>query len=146
MIWYQEVAMNTTNQERILLVDTNPLFLERLAQELRARHFDVVATGSGERAFHVLRDWTHPVDWLFSRASLPGLIDGWILADEYHDGHPTRAAVIGAAQARTSIQGHIVLKDPSPAAVLDTMQGITAQHYVSEIPSQTERDEMRLAA
>jgi CheY-like chemotaxis protein len=138
--------MTTTNQERILLVDTNPLFLERVAQELRSRNFDVVATGSGEQAFHVLRDWHYPVDWLFSRASLPGLIDGWILADEYHDSHPARAAVIGAAQARVSAQGHIVLEDPSPAAVLDAMRGITAQHHASEIPSHAERDEMRLAA
>jgi CheY-like chemotaxis protein len=146
MIWYQEVAMKTTNQERILLVDTNPMYLERLAQELRARHFDVVATGSGEQAFHVLRDWQHPVDWLFSRASLPGLIDGWILADEYHDSHPTRAAVLAASQARGSAQGHIVLEDPSPAAVLNALRGITAQHHASEVPSQTEREEMPLAA
>jgi CheY-like chemotaxis protein len=146
MIWYQEVAMTTTNQERILLVDTNPLFLERLAQELRARHFDVVATGSAEQAFHVLRDWHHPVDWLFSRASLPGLIDGWILADEYHDSHPNRAALIGAVQVRVSAQGHIVLQDPSPAAVLDTLWGITAQHHASKISSHVERDEERLAA
>src|SRR3954453_20536014 len=100
MIWYQEVAMKTTNQERILLVDTNPLYLERLAQELSARHFNVVATGSGEQAFHSLSDWQAPVDWLFSRASLPGLIDGWILADEYHDNHPALAAVLAASQAR----------------------------------------------
>jgi CheY-like chemotaxis protein len=146
MIWYQEVAMNTTNQERILLVDTNPLFLERLAQELRARHFDVVATGSGEQAFHVLRDWTHPVEWLFSRATMPGLIDGWILADEYHDSHPTRAAVIAAPQTKVCAQGHIVLQDPSPAAVLDTLWGITAQHHASDIPTHAERDEMPLAA
>jgi len=146
MIWYQEAAMTTSEQERILLVDTNPLFLERIAQELRARNFDVVVTGSGEQAFHVLRDWTRPVDWLFSRARLPGLIDGWILADEYHDNHPARAAVIAATQARVSAQGHIVLKDPSPAAVLDSMWGIRAQHHGSEIPSHAERDEMRLAA
>ena len=138
--------MNTTDQERILLVDPNPLFLEKLTRELRARNFDVVATESGAQAFHVLRDWHRPVDWLFSRASLPGLIDGWILADEYHDSHPARAAVIGAAQARTSAQGHIVLEDPSPAAVLDTLRGITAQHQASEILSHAERDEMRLAA
>src|SRR4051794_6946600 len=130
--------MTTTDQERILLVDTNSLYLERLAQELRARHFDVVTTRSAEQAFHVLRDWQRPVDWLFSRASLPGLIDGWILADEYHDSHPNRAAVIAAPQAKVSAQGHIVLQDPSPAAVLDTLRGIVAQHQASEIPSQTE--------
>jgi CheY-like chemotaxis protein len=138
--------MNTSEQERILIVDTNPLFLERLALDLRARNFDVVAAGSGVQAFHVLRDWDHPVDWLFSRATLPGLIDGWILADEYHDSHPSRSAVIAAPQAKVSAQGHIVLKDPSPAGVLDSMRCIMAQHQASETPSHTERDAKRLAA
>ena len=138
--------MNTSEQERILIVDTNPLFLERLALDLRARNFDVVAAGSGVQAFHVLRDWDHPVDWLFSRATLPGLIDGWILADEYHDSHPGRSAVIAAPQAKVSAQGHIVLKDPSPAAVLDSMRCIMAQHQASETLSHIERDEERLAA
>jgi CheY-like chemotaxis protein len=138
--------MNTTEQERILIVDTNPLFLDRVARELRARNFDVVAAESGVRAFHILRDWTRPIDWLFSRATLSGLIDGWILADEYHDSHPTRAAVIAASQERVSAQGHIILKDPSPAAVLDSMRWIMAQHQPSETPSHTERDEERLAA
>jgi len=138
--------MNTTGQERILIVDTNPLFLERLAQELRARNFDVVAISSGAQAFHVLRDRTHPVDWLFSRATMPGLIDGWILADEYRDSHPTRAAVIAAPQAKVSAQGHVVLQDPSPAVVLDTLRGITAMHLVPETPSHTKRDEIPLVA
>jgi CheY-like chemotaxis protein len=138
--------MNTTEQERILIVDPNPLFLERLARELRARNFDVVATASSMQAFHILRDWGRPIDWLFSRATLPGLIDGWILADEYHDSHPNRAAVIAAPQAKVSAQGHIVLKDPSPAAVLDTLRGITAQHHASEILSHAEREERRVAA
>jgi CheY-like chemotaxis protein len=138
--------MNTTDQDRILIVDPNPLFLEKLARELRARNFDVVATASSMQAFHILRDWTRPVDWLFSRATLPGLIDGWILADEYHDSHPTRAAVIGASQARVCAQGHIVLQDPSPAAVLEALGCIMAQNQAPEMPSQTEREEMPRAA
>ncbi|WP_404295371.1 hypothetical protein ACD578_28075 (plasmid) [Microvirga sp. RSM25] len=138
--------MNTPEQERILVVDANPLFLERLARELRARNFDVVAAESGVQAFHILKDRRRPIDWLFSRAALPGLIDGWILADEYHDSHPHRAAVIAASQARVSAQGHIILKDPSPTAVLDSMQCIMAQNQSSRIPSHTERDEERIAA
>jgi hypothetical protein len=138
--------MSTTNQDHSLLVDTNALYLERLAQELPAQHFDVVATGSGEQAFHVLRDWPNSVDWLFSRATKPGLIDGWALADDYHDNHPALAAVLAASQARGSAQGYIVLEDPSPAAVLYALRGITAQHHAPEMPSQAEREEMPLAA
>ncbi|WP_404294973.1 response regulator (plasmid) [Microvirga sp. RSM25] len=138
--------MSTTEQQRILIVDTNPLFLERLARGLRDRNFDVVAAASGAQAFHVLRDWHRPIHWLFTRATLPGLIDGWILADEYRDNHPHRAAVIAASQTGVSAQGHIILQDPSPAAVIDTMRCIMAQHQALEIPSHAECDKEPLAA
>lgn len=138
--------MNTKEQERILIVDTNPLFLEKLALELRARNFDVVAAASGAQAFDALRNWDYPIDWLFSRATLPGLIDGWILADEYHDTHPDRPAVIAASCAKVSAQGHISLKDPSPTVVLDTMRRIMAKIQVSKIQSSIGYDGDRLAA
>jgi CheY-like chemotaxis protein len=138
--------MHSTEQERILFVDPNPLFLKRLTWDLRARSLDVFATESGAQAFHVLRDYTRHIDWLFTRTGLPGLIDGRILADEYHDGHPTRAAVIADLQARVSVQRHIVLKDPSRAAVLDTMRCIMAQHQASETLNHFERDEEQLGA
>jgi hypothetical protein len=48
---------------------------------------------------------------------LPRLIDGWILADAYHEVHAQRPVVISAAQARRSGRD-IVLEQPSPAAVM----------------------------
>jgi CheY-like chemotaxis protein len=138
--------MNTTEQERILIVDINPLFLERLALELRARNFDVVVTESATQALQILRDWHRPIDWLFSRAILPGLIDGWILADEYHDSYPNRAAVIAAPEVRVSAQGHIVLKDPPPTAVLETMRCIMSRNQSSRISCDIKDVGERLAA
>jgi CheY-like chemotaxis protein len=138
--------MNTTEQERILIVDINPLFLERLALELRARNFDVVVTESATQALQILRDWHRPIHWLFSRAILPGLIDGWILADEYHDSYPNRAAVIAAPEVRVSAQGHIVLKDPPPTAVLETMRCIMSRNQSSRISCDIKDVGERLAA
>jgi hypothetical protein len=79
----------------------------------------VISVDTGERAFLALRDWSRPVDWLYTRANLPGLIDGWILADEYHDRHPTRALVVAAIEARSSRQGDLILKQPALSSVLD---------------------------
>jgi hypothetical protein len=93
-----------------------------------------------------LRDWQHPIDWLYTRADLPGLIDGWILADEYHDGHPNRAAVIATSSERISVQGHLVLSEPSLAAALDALQTVASANAVAPRPAATNPDLQRLAA
>jgi DNA-binding NtrC family response regulator len=109
--------MRATEQKCILIVDSNRASCERLAQEFRAADYDVVTADTGERAFLILRDWHYQVGWLYTRASLPGLIDGWILADQYHDAHPTRAAVISAHKARSSARGDIILNEPTLTSV-----------------------------
>jgi DNA-binding NtrC family response regulator len=114
--------MSTNEHERILVVDDNHIFREALAQRLRDSGYHVATAETGERAFLALRDWSRPVDWLCTRASLPRLIDGWILADEYHDSHAGRAVIIAAPEARISRQGDIILQQPSLTTVLDTLR------------------------
>ena len=64
-----------------------------------------------------LRGWSLPIDWLYTRAALPGLVDGWILAHEYHETHRNRAVIISGTEARTSPQDDIALNQPiSPTA------------------------------
>jgi DNA-binding response OmpR family regulator len=113
--------MSKVNPQRILIADNNPTFRERLARCLRARGHDVITAETGERAFLALRDWSRPIDWLYTRAALPGLIDGWILADEYHETHGSRAVVISGAEARISSRGDIALKQPMPATAFETI-------------------------
>ena len=135
-----------SNAKRILIVDTNTTFRERLAQLLREKGYEAVTTASGESAFHVLRDWNHPVDGFFSRATLPGLMDGWILADEYRDSHPHRSAVIAVSDDRVSAQGHVVLKEPSPADAFDAIRGAATMRMPSMSPAAATNDQMSLAA
>lgn len=129
--------------ERILIVDTNTALRESLAQRLRVNGFDVVTAANGEQAFYLLRDWRHPIDWLYTRATLPGLIDGWILADEYHDSYPDRAAVIATSNERTSSQGHLVLKEPSLVNALEAIRDI-AEAQKPAVPA--DANSRRLAA
>jgi len=133
-------------QERVLLVDDNPIFCNVLAESLRAANFEVITAATGERAFMVLRDWGHPVDWLYSRAVLPGLIDGWILADEYHDTYPDRAVVISAPEAKTSSRQDIVLKQPTPAAVLEALRRLVDSRRQGEAEALTVSEEHQRAA
>jgi CheY-like chemotaxis protein len=123
--------MSKSRNKTILVVENNSEFREALARGLRAHGFEVVTEVSGEEAFLTLRDWSRPVDWMYARAALPGLIDGWLLADAYHDSHPDRAVVLSGPETRTSRSGDIVLKQPSPQTVIDHFQSL------AEAPSGT---------
>ena len=134
------------NHRRILIADPNVSFRESLAQHLRASGFEVVTAATGESAFSLLRDWHRPISWLYTRADLPGLIDGWILADEYHDSHPRRPAVIAAPREHVSAQGHVVLKEPSLQAALDSIRAVAARQKPAMSVAATDADPVRLAA
>jgi len=138
--------MRTYDRNSVLVVDDNHIFRESLAQKLRDAGYQVATAETGEKAFVALRDWSHPVGWLYTRANLPGLIDGWILADAYRDSHSDRAVIIAAPEARSSRQGDIVLKQPVLSAVLDLLrQGIDAERS-KLAPDQADMADRRRAA
>ena len=138
--------MSTNEYERILIVDDNSMFREVLVKWLRAAGHDVVTAESGEQAFLMLRDWQRPIGWLYTRAILPGLIDGWILADEYHDSHSGRAVVVAAPQARLSRTGDMILPQPTPAAVMEALRHLMNRHGNGPIAAETNSRQQRRAA
>jgi CheY-like chemotaxis protein len=125
--------MSTTGHGSILVVDDHAIVRETLKQRLRAPGRDVLTATTGERASRSLCDWSRPPGWLYTRAAVPGLIDGWILADAYHDLHPNRPAVVSALAARPSAQGHIVLGQPAVCAVLDVLRRALASNGVAHV-------------
>src|SRR5215207_5514488 len=80
-------------QNRVLVVDANPMSRQLTAEYLQAAGYNVVSAVTGERALVLLREWPHHIDWLYTAIELPGLVDGWILADEYHQTHPSRPVI-----------------------------------------------------
>jgi len=138
--------MSTCEQDRILVVDDNSIVRETLARWLRESGHEVLTASTGERAFVTLRVWSRPVGWLYTRAELPGLVDGWILADEYHDSRPGRAVVLSASDIRPSTASHIILKQPTPTAIFETIcQAITARAR-AVVAARAGSDDMRRAA
>jgi DNA-binding NtrC family response regulator len=113
-----------TRQERVLLVDANPIFRNALANCLQPEGFEIVLAETGERALLILRDRSRPIDWLYSRAALPGLVDGWILADEYHVTHPNRAVIVSGQAARPSTRCDIILNRPTPETVSEAIHDL----------------------
>lgn len=138
--------MSTNEHERILIVDDNPMFVEVLMKRLRAADHDVVTAESGEQAFFMLRDRQRLIGWLYTRATLPGLIDGWILADEYHDTRPGRPVIIAAPQARPSRTGDTILAQPTPAAVMEALRHLMNRHRNELITAEINSRQQRRAA
>jgi DNA-binding NtrC family response regulator len=114
--------MSTSRQQRILIADDNSIVRETVAQWLRAQGHEAITANTGENAFLALRDWSHPIGWLYTRAVLPGLVDGWILADEYHDIHRDRAVILAGAEQRVSSRGDLVLKRPTPVGIFNAIR------------------------
>jgi CheY-like chemotaxis protein len=101
----------------------------------------VLTASSGERALLILREEREGIDWLVSKASLPGLVCGSLLADEYQSFHPRRPAILltdpfsgreGPSKGIVSIRA-----ESNPSKVLDILQGlgaVAADAFTSEEP------------
>lgn len=138
--------MSPIIEECILIVDSNPGFCERLAQACRAANYTGLAADTGERAFTILRHRQHQIGWLYSRAALPGLIDGWILADQYHQAYPSRPVIIAAHTTRFSARGDIVLKEPTVTVVSETIRHVIEGTEAARAPAPLGFSEHRRAA
>jgi CheY-like chemotaxis protein len=127
------------SRARVLVVEDDAIARELLAQLLQMSGFEVMASPNGERALLTLCQHGNDIDWLVSKVSLPGLVCGWILKDEYQSHHPDRPVLLISALDPAEIpSAHAVFVPPaSPVRVLEVLQALrspeTAQ--VLQFPS-----------
>lgn len=88
---------STPDQNRpcVLVVEPDAVTRDLLQIALGRAGFETTSAQTGERALLVLREHRAEVDWLVTRQALPGLVDGPMLADEFHTRHPFRPVLIG---------------------------------------------------
>jgi len=75
---------NAVNRERVLVVDDDSETRESVGQALEQADFAPTLAATGEQGLVLLREWPRRIGWLYTKAELPGLVGGWILADEFH--------------------------------------------------------------
>ena len=83
----------------ILVVEDEAIVRDCLVAELQDVGYQVVAADTGEKALTVLQDKARNIDWLFTDIRLPGVIDGWRVADEFRLTHPFRPVVYATGYA-----------------------------------------------
>ena len=137
-------------QTRVLVVDPNPMSRQLTTEYLQTAGYDVVSAAAGERALVLLREWPRRVGWLYTAVELPGLVDGWILADEYHQTHPSRPVIYadGKSFERRAKPHAVFLQGPvTPMAVLRTLRQADALSARTSTPlSQDNERELGMAA
>ncbi|MBX9930443.1 MAG: response regulator [Methylobacterium sp.] len=99
----------------VLLVEDNYVLLEMLTNLCERAGLKVFAASSGEDALTLLRRSGGRIDWLFTDINLPGLIDGWTVAEAYRAFNPRRPVIYASVSprpARVSATGGVFFRKP----------------------------------
>lgn len=116
----------------VLIVEDNYLLLELLTRLCERDGMRVLAASSGEAALTMLRAGGEAIDWLFTDIGLPGLIDGWAVADVYRERHPHRPIIYASTAPpteRRTAPGSIYVRKPfEPREILALATMMAAAH------------------
>jgi CheY-like chemotaxis protein len=92
-------TIKPVNRKRVLVVGDDPETRERVGEALERAGFGLTLAATGERGLVLLREWPRRIDWLYTEAELPGLVDGWIL--RMSSTEPTRLGPCSMVSSRT---------------------------------------------
>lgn len=99
----------------VLIVEDSYLLLEIVASLFESQGVRVLEASTGEAALTLLRSRGHEIDWLFTDIHLPGLIDGWTVAQEFRALRPDRPVVYSSADTtalRPGVTRSLFLRKP----------------------------------
>lgn len=111
----QSVVTYMANGHQVLVVEDNYLLLDMLTGVCEREGAQVIAASSGEAALSTIRQKGERIDWLLTDINLPGLIDGWTVADAFRTVNPGRPVIYSSTAGRIdrrSVPGSIFLRKP----------------------------------
>jgi CheY-like chemotaxis protein len=121
----------------VLVVENDPITRELLENILRAAGCRVLAVPTGNAGLLSLCQQQAQIGWLVTRVRLPGLVDGWLLADEYHRHNPDRPVVLWSEEIPKnecpSVDA-VFVPPHAPMRVLETLKGLALSETVDDAP------------
>ena len=115
----------TDRPRRVLVVEPDAVTRELLTNVLRLAGFEAVPTGTGEQALRQTRRERGAFDALLTAADLPGLVDGWIVADEFRATQPGRPVVVATDEEVVEDELSAVVPRPvAPFTALALIKGL----------------------
>ena len=135
---------------RVLIVQNDAITRELLVHLLRMGGYDILSVDTGERAFITMREWRGRIDCLFTDINLPGLVDGWIVGDEFRLCNPLRPIVFAsecdADFERRTPDTAFVRRPTSPLDVLECVKRMTEPVVEADPPVWSEPPAVLMAS
>jgi CheY-like chemotaxis protein len=125
------VTTRVSDKLRILVVEDEPIAREILGDLLKMAGYDVLASHSGEQALLTLVQERGRIDCLFTAVELPGLVDGWMLAEEFRVTNAAMPVVFAtrskAAQARSAEGTAFIARPVLPPKAVEAVNEVTGR-------------------
>ena len=121
---------DATGKMRILVVEDEPIAREILGDLLKMAGYDVLSAHSGEQALLTLVEERGRLDCLFTAVELPGLVDGWMLADEFRvteQALPVVFSVSKRSKTRRPEGAVFVARPVLPPQVVEAVNKVTGR-------------------
>jgi CheY-like chemotaxis protein len=115
---------------RVFVVEGEPIAREILCDLLKMAGYDTLSAGTGEQALLILVQERGRIDCLFTAIELPGLVDGWMLADEFRTAGATRPIVFATRskpKARRSKDVAFVARPVLPPQAVEAFNKVTGR-------------------
>ena len=117
------MRVQPVGSNRILVVEPDATTRELLADVLRTAGCEAVPVDTGERALARARAERGAFAGLFAEVDLPGLVDGWIVADEFRSANPSSPIVLASDEpsAEVAAEGTSAAVVRRPTARVDVL-------------------------
>jgi CheY-like chemotaxis protein len=126
----------------VLVVENDPITRELLEGVLRTAGCQVLAVPTGNTGLLTLCQQQANIDWLVTQVRLPGLVDGWLLADEYHRHNPDRPVILlsrAISKAERPAVDAVFVPPHAPMTVLATLKGLALSEAPQSFPIEMRR-------
>jgi two-component system, OmpR family, response regulator len=121
----------------VLIVEDDEHLREVVATALSDAGYTVLEVGTGEAAMTLLRSNQGEVDWLYTDIRLPGLVDGWRVADEFRFSHPARPVIYSSgypAGDRNCVSCSRFLQKPfAPTELVNAFNELNSEQFQEPI-------------
>src|SRR5215207_2312316 len=126
----------------VLVVENDPVTRELLETALQTAGCQVLAVPTGNTGLLLLCQQQARIDWLVTRVRLPGLVDSWLLADEYHRHNPDRPVILlseTVSDVECPSVDAVFVPPHAPMRVLEALKSLSGATLPEEVPFEMQR-------